>query len=129
MKFPEDFYTYLKENTLINIKGGDARRDFLEIWMVNVDGRIFARSWNKSKRSWFTAILETGHGEIEYDGKTIQVTGEKVPANSTVHVLIDKAYLHRFHQPENIVYAEGITQDEYRDYTIELTPAEKTNAP
>ena len=50
MKFPVDFYEYLKNNTLIEIKGGIEREKFIQIWMVEVNNRIFARSWKKSEK-------------------------------------------------------------------------------
>ena len=46
--FPADFPHYLKNHTLIGIKGGRERDSFLNIWMVEVDGRYFSRSWNKN---------------------------------------------------------------------------------
>ena len=69
MSFPKDLYNYLTNNSLIEIKGGLERKTFLSIWMVAVDDRVFARSWNKSNKSWFTEILKTGIGQIKYSDK------------------------------------------------------------
>ena len=46
-KCSDDFYEYLESNTLVEIKGGTKRNRFLEIWMVSVNKRIFARTWKK----------------------------------------------------------------------------------
>jgi hypothetical protein len=43
-KFPVEFYKYLEENALVEIKSGENRTKFTEIWMVIVDERVFARS-------------------------------------------------------------------------------------
>jgi len=118
-KFPDDFYEYLDNNTLVEIKGGTTRNKFLEIWMVNVKGRIFARTWEKREKSWFNSLLEEGKGEIKYSRKVIKIGGVK-NNDPEINKLIDVAYLNKYNQPENIEYAKGITKKEYSNYTIEL---------
>lgn len=88
--------------------------------MVNVDDRIFLRSWNKSKKSWFTEFLKTGIGQIKFDDKILNVYGYKVIKEDKINKKIDNAYLQKYKQPENIKYAKGITQPEYADYTMEF---------
>lgn len=122
MPFPSDFYTYLSTHTLTGIKGGPDRKTFLEIWMVEVDQRVFARSWNKSERSWFTAIRDTGVGEIQYGDQTVPITGKVVPHTPELTGRINAAYLSKYDQPANVKYAEGITQPEYATYTMEFFP-------
>tara|TARA_R100000935_G_scaffold46611_1_gene70092 strand:- start:301 stop:678 length:378 start_codon:yes stop_codon:yes gene_type:complete len=120
MSFPIEFYHYLKNHTLIQIKGGTERDSFLSIWMVEVEGRIFARSWNKSNRSWFTEFENTGVGEIKYGNYILNVEGKKLNKQDLFNELIDQAYLLKYTQPENIKYAEGISKPEYADYTMEF---------
>jgi hypothetical protein len=120
LQFPTEFYEHLNRNSLTGIKAGKDRTTFLDIWMVNVDGRIFARSWGKSERSWFTALLnEPDAGQINFGDRIIDITGVacKDPA---LNKQIDRAYLERYTTPENIPYAQGISQPEYADYTMEF---------
>ena len=124
MKFPDSFYEYMKDNTLTGIKGGTERETFLQIWMVEVDGRVFVRSWNKSARSWFTEFIKTGVGQIQYGDSIINVKGKKVDAADAVQQQINKAYLEKYNQEHNVKYAEGITQPEYADYTMEFIYSE-----
>ena len=42
--FLAELVHYIDHNTLIEIKGGANRQTFLEIWMVTVGQRIFARA-------------------------------------------------------------------------------------
>ncbi|MBD1262603.1 DUF2255 family protein [Maribacter polysiphoniae] len=120
MEFPTHFHHYLKANTLVRIKGGKSRDTFLNIWMVEVDNRIFARSWNKSHKSWFTEFLTSGCGQIKYGRNIINVKGVKLDNNDPLNTLIDKEYLNKYNQKENLKYAEGISQPEYADYTMEF---------
>ncbi|TRO67553.1 DUF2255 family protein [Christiangramia sabulilitoris] len=120
--FSKDLYKYLATNTLIEIKGGLTRPTFLKIWMVEVDRRIFARSWNKSERSWFTEFEKTGIGEIKYGEKIIRVKGVKIDPGNPINQKISNAYIKKYDQPENLKYAEGISKPEYFDYTMEFKP-------
>lgn len=120
LKFPDSLYQYLTQNTLVGIKGGRERESFLNIWMVEVDGRLFARSWNKSDKSWFTEFLHTGIGEIKYGSNIIPVKGRKVPPQDPVQDQINSSYLRKYDQPENIPYSQGITKPEYNNYTMEF---------
>ena len=43
---------YINSHNLIGIKAGKERETFLEIWMVTVENRIFARSWGFAEKSW-----------------------------------------------------------------------------
>ena len=99
----------------------------MEIWVVNVNKRVFARSWNKSARSWFTSFLETGVGQLKYGEKVIDVKGKKLASVEPIQQEINKAYLKRYNQKENVFYSEGITQPEYLDYTMEFFYSEKNS--
>ncbi len=126
MNFPEEFYKHLKDHNYTEIKGGTERNTFLEIWVVSVNKRVFARSWNKSTQSWFTAFLETGVGQLKYGEKTINVKGQKLGTTDQIQEEINQAYLKRYNQKDNIYYSKGITQPEYLDYTMEFRYSEKT---
>ena len=91
MNFPEEFYKHLEKYNYTEIKGGINRKTFLEIWVVSVENRIFARSWNKSERSWFTAFLETGIGQFKYGDQIIEVSGKKVEQEAEIHLRIKRS--------------------------------------
>lgn len=111
---------YLNANTLVEIMGGIEREKFTEIWMVNVEDRIFARSWNRSDKSWFTEFKKSGSGKIKFGKNIVNVKGIKIDKDDEINHRIDNAYLEKYIQPENIKYAKGITQPEYADFTMEF---------
>lgn len=96
MPFPLDFLTYLKKNTQLEIKAGRNRKSFLPIWMVEVEGRVFARSWNKSRTSWFTEFLNSGVGQIRYGDKVVNIEGHKLDPADAVQKKINEAYLEKY---------------------------------
>lgn len=118
--FPAAFYTYLRKHTLIGVRTGPGRQKFTKIWMVNIGNRVFARSWNKSEKSWFTALLESGRGEILYGKKMINVKGRKLDKTDPLHKQINRAYTDKYTQPGNIKYAAGFSEPGYTDYTMEF---------
>ena len=120
--FPADFRDYIQNNTLVGIKGGRERDSFLNIWMVEVDQRFFARSWNKSERSWFTEFLTSGIGQLKYGEKILDVRGRQLSADDSLQEKkYNLAYLKKYDQQENMFYVKGITQPEYSNYTIEFS--------
>lgn len=118
--FPADFYSFLRENTLVEIKGGLKRPTFLPIWMVEVNNRIFARSWNRSEKSWFTEFQKSGVGQIKYGERVMNVGGKKIEENDALNRQISEAYIKKYDQPQNLKYSEGISQPEYFNYTMEF---------
>ncbi|MUP45989.1 DUF2255 family protein [Gramella sp. BOM4] len=122
MNFNECFYRYLDTHTLIGIKGKKTLPDFLSIWMICVNDRVFARSWKKSERSWFTAFEETGIGEIKFGDDRVKVTGKKLDPLDPIQAEISQAYLLKYDQPHNKKYAEGIAGKDYYEHTMEFFP-------
>ncbi|MCM4156219.1 DUF2255 family protein [Gramella sp. AN32] len=118
--FPQDIYSYLKNNTLTEIKGGSSRKVFLPIWIVEVEHRLFARSWGQSEHSWYTEMLKFGIGQIKIGDIVFDVRGEKLGKNDPMQLRINQAYLSKYTQKENTMYAEGITKPEYADFTMEF---------
>ncbi|MCP9200856.1 DUF2255 family protein [Gramella sp. GC03-9] len=128
MKFPDNFYEYLESHTMIQIKGGKERLSFLPIWMVQVNGRVFARSWNKSEKSWFTEIERSGVGEIKFGEELLKITGIKVDPSDPIQPDISNAYLQKYDQPHNKMYASGIAASEYFEHTMEFFPENLLNS-
>lgn len=119
--FPTIFLNYLREHTLSGIKAGASRSTFLDIWMVEVNGRVFARSWGKSSRSWFTAFIDEGTGQIRFTDQVIDVRGQLV-TDFDLNCQIDSAYLTKYVQDENRAYAEAISKPDYHMFTMEFIP-------
>ncbi len=120
--FPPEFLTYLRQHTLVGIKVGLDRDRFLDLWMVEVSGRIFARSWSRSTSGWFGKAVEGEPTEIRFGDQILSVVGRRPPEEEGLMARIDRAYLERFTQPGNVPYAEGISKPEYHPFTVEFIP-------
>jgi hypothetical protein len=118
--FPKDFYTYLDTHTLVGVKAGKDREKFTKIWMLHINDRVFARSWYKKERSWFSAFLQHKKGEINYGGKILKVKAVKLDSKDAMHKKINKAYIEKYTQPGHVMYATGFSDPGYADYTMEF---------
>lgn len=111
---------YIKENNLIGIKAGTQRPSFLEIWMVVVENRIFARSWGLAEKSWYNTFLENSEGQIQC-GSTIYKIEALVPDDlNQITDEINKAYLKKYNFGDNSKYAIGIIEEKHIGKTMEF---------
>jgi hypothetical protein len=111
---------YIKNNNLIGIKAGFDRPTFLDIWMVVVDERIFARSWGIAENSWYSTFLQNPYGQIKC-GEIIFNIQAVIPTDKEVITeKINIAYLTKYNSGHNIEYAKGIVQEMHIDKTMEF---------
>ena len=111
---------YIRNNTIIGIKAGHQRPEFLEIWMVVVQNRIFARSWGLAERSWYHTFLKDSAGEIQC-GETIYPIKAIIPEDiSDLTEEINEAYLTKYNSDHNIKYSKGIIQEKHVAKTMEF---------
>ncbi|MGE8534886.1 MAG: DUF2255 family protein, partial [Chryseobacterium sp.] len=104
---------YIQNNSIIGVKAGLQRPDFLEIWMVVVQNRVFARSWGLAERSWYNTFLENPIGEIQC-GKTIYSIKALIPQDiNDLTEEINEAYLTKYNTGHNIPYSQGIIQEKH----------------
>jgi len=64
-KFSTAFLKCINDTQITSVRAGKDREKFTGIWMVEVMGRIFGRSYNLSERSWYTAFLNGDKGDIK----------------------------------------------------------------
>ena len=118
---------YINSHTLIEIKGGISRETFLEIWMVSVGQRVFARSWGMKHKSWFTEFVENHVEQIKLGDDIFNVKGQQL-LDPEMNRAVDQAYHRKYIQKENIPYVEEIIAPTYKDFTMDFffNPANET---
>ncbi|AZB11527.1 DUF2255 family protein [Chryseobacterium sp. G0162] len=111
---------YIRIHNLIGIKAGSERPGFLEIWMVVVQNRIFARSWGFAEKSWYNTFLRCSEGQIRC-GNTIYNIKATMPADQDqLTEEINQAYLTKYNAGQNGKYATGIIEDKHVEKTMEF---------
>lgn len=91
-KFPKAFLNCINETQITSVRAGKDRTKFTGIWMVEAKGRIFARSYSLSERSWYTTLLNGDIGDIKCEKEIIPIKGVRPADLNNITPLINNAY-------------------------------------
>ena len=91
--------------------------------MVQVKGRVFARSYSLSERSWYTSLLRGDNGDIKCEKEIIPIKGVKPADLTTVTQSINKAYEKKYLvKAHNQKWVDGLCKPESVARTMEFIP-------
>src|SRR4030095_14020408 len=120
-RFPKSFLNCINETQITSVRAGKDREKFTGIWMVEVDGRIFARSYSLSDRSWYTALLNGDSGDLKCGKEIVPVKGVKPPDMYIITGAINKAYEKKYLvKGYNKKWVDGLCQPERVARTMEF---------
>ena len=121
-RFPRPIVTAIDASSILGVRAG-ARSEhrFVGIWPVVVAGRVFARSWKRSKTGWYRAFLDDPLGSIQVGAREIRVRA--VPARGErLRDAVEQAYADKYATPGSLKYVRGFRSRGRRDTTIEFRP-------
>jgi hypothetical protein len=122
-EFPKAFLKCINETQITSVRAGKDREKFTGIWMVEVKGRIFARSYNLSERSWYTALLNGETGDIKCGKEVIQIKGSKPADIGAITKAIKKAYEKKYLiKAYNKKWVDGLCEPDRIARTMEFIP-------
>ena len=122
-KFSKAFLKCINETQITSVRAGKDRTKFTGIWMVEVDGRIFGRSYYGANRSWYTALLAGDECDIKCGKEIIAVKGVKPTDLNTVTGAINKAYEKKYLvKSYNKKWVDGLIEPERVERTMEFVP-------
>jgi len=122
-KFPKAFLNCINETQITSVRAGEGRTKFTGIWMVEVKGRIFARSYSLSERSWYTTLLGGDIGELKCEKEIVPIKGLKPADLNTLTQSINKAYEKKYlAKAYNKKWVDGLCQPERVARTMEFIP-------
>jgi len=121
--FSKAFLKCISETQITSVRAGKDRTKFTGIWMVEVEGRIFGRSYYGANRSWYTAFLDGDNGDIKCGKEVIPVNGVTPIDISTITDAINKAYEKKYLvKAYNKKWVDGLIQPERVARTMEFIP-------
>lgn len=91
------------------------------IWMVDVDGELYCRSYNGVNGRWYTAAKHAGHGRAKFGSVDKAVTFEFID-DEALNAAIDEAYKVKY---AGSPYLDGPLSPTMRDATVKLIPVEQ----
>jgi hypothetical protein len=113
----------IDKDKILGIRAGTGDHRFIGVWAVVVEGRVFIRSWELARRSWYHAFQEEPCGTIQAAGREIAV--RSIPAKSErLKAAVDQAYAEKYNTQAALKYVRGFARSKRRrDTTTELVPA------
>ena len=120
--FSRSLLAAIDASKILGVRAG-ARSDhrFIGIWVVVVEGRVFARSYTLEKNGWYRTFLEDPLGSIQVGERAVPVRA--VPLRSErLRDAVDQAYAEKYPTPGSIKYVRGLRTPRRRAATVEFVP-------
>jgi hypothetical protein len=111
----------LQDAKIVGVRSGTQHR-LTGVWVVVVNGRVFARSWSDKPTGWFRAFAEEPRGAIQiHGGREIRVRAQKVRGERLLDA-IDDAYGKKYDTKAAQKWVRGFAQQKRRSTTLEFVP-------
>ena len=116
--FTEDIVEGAHDAKIIGVRAGTEHR-YTGVWVVVVDDRIFARSWNDKPTGWFRAFRKQPNGTIQIDDLEIPVRG-KLVRSARIRDAVTVAYAEKYNTKGSQKWVEGFREPERVLATLEF---------
>ena len=118
--FIEDIVEAARDAKIMAVRAGAEHR-YTGVWVVVVDDRIFARSWNDKPTGWFRAFRKQPTGTIRIDDLEIPVRG-KLVRSTRLRDAVTLAFAEKYNTKGSHKWVEGFKEPERVLTTLEFVP-------
>ena len=115
----------VEANNVLQIRSGDKHR-FVDITIVEAEGRFFVRQYKFGARSWYHAFLEEPNGAIKHGEAIFPVKGVVPEDLEQINPAVTKAFLKKL----GLIYRTmrlGFDTKKHEASTLELIPIVQAN--
>ena len=119
-KFPDDVIEAFRRAKIIGVRAG-AQHSFTGVWVVVVDGRVFARSWSDKPTGWFRAFRRDGDGTVQVGALELPVRA-KFTRGARLLGAVTKALAEKYNTKGSRKWVEGFAEPEREPHTVEFVP-------
>ena len=121
-RLPASVSRALDQAKIIGVRAGaPSQHRFTGVWVVVVDGRAFARSWDVRPGGWFESFREARDGAIQVGARAVRVTGRVVRGERLLDA-IEAAYAAKYSTPASKAWVRGFRAPRRRRATLEFLP-------
>ncbi len=106
---------------IIGVRAGTEHR-YTGVWVVVVDGRVFARSWYDKSTGWFRAFRAQPRGTIQCGDQEVQVRATPV-RSARLRDAVSAAYGEKYQTKASQKWVQGFAEPARVTNTIEFVPA------
>jgi hypothetical protein len=118
--FSEEVVEALRKAKILGVRSGSTHR-YTGVWVVVVDDRVFARSWNDKPTGWFRAFRKEPTGTIQAGDLEIPVKANVV-RSGRVRDAVTIAFGEKYPTKGSKKWVEGFAEPSRVLTTIEFTP-------
>ena len=119
--FEDDVVEALSNARILGVRAGNEHR-YTGVWVVVVEGRVFARSWNDKPTGWFRAFRKQPSGMIQAGELEIPVRG-KLVRSARIRDAVTVAFGEKYPTKGSRKWVEGFAEPERVINTIEFVPS------
>ncbi len=118
--FKDDVVEALSKAKILGVRAGDEHR-YTGVWVVVVEGRVFARSWNDKPTGWFRAFRKEPSGMIQVGEREIPVRGKPV-RSARIRDAVTAAFGEKYPTKGSRKWVEGFAEPDRAINTLEFVP-------
>lgn len=118
--FAADIVEAFRKSKIMGVRAGTEHRH-IGVWVVVVDGRVFARSWNDKPTGWFQAFRKQASGAVQVGDLELPVRG-RVVRTARIRDAVTAAYGEKYPTKGSRKWVEGFAEAERVVNTIEFIP-------
>jgi hypothetical protein len=111
----------LRTAKIIGVRAGSEHR-YTGVWVVVVEGRVFARSWSDKPTGWFQAFKNEPKGAIQVGELEISVRGKPV-RSARLRDAVTKAFAEKYNTKGSRRWVEGFAEERRLLTTMEFVAA------
>jgi len=118
--FAADIVEAFRKAKIMGVRAG-TEHCHTGVWVVVVDGRVFARSWNDKPTGWFQAFRKQASGAVQVGDLELPVRG-RVVRTARIRDAVTAAYGEKYPTKGSRKWVEGFAEAERVVNTIEFIP-------
>ena len=119
--FDDETVEAFRKAKIIGVRAGTEHR-FTGVWVVVVDERVFARSWNDKPTGWFRAFKKETTRTVQVGEFEIAVRAKAV-RSVRIRDGVTTAFAEKYNTKGSRKWVEGFAEPERVVNTIEFVPA------
>jgi hypothetical protein len=118
--FTDDVVEAARKAKILGVRAGTEHR-YTGVWVVVVEGRVFARPWNDKPTGWFRAFKKQPSGMIQIGDLEIAVQG-RVPRSARIRDAVTAAIAEKYNTKGSRKWVEGFAEPARVLTTLEFVP-------
>jgi len=119
-RFADSIVKALDNGKILGVRAGKEHR-YTGVWVVVVEGRVYARSWNDKPTGWFRAFKKEPRGTIQLGRHEIPVRA-KVTRSARIRDAVTTAFGEKYNTKASRKWVEGFAEPMRALTTVEFIP-------